>query len=120
MTALLASHASVLAKARSAQKNRCSILEDLGYDAAFTPIPSPSTSRSPSPSEELSPALIQSRFNAARSDLPPVKRARAARYINYVPEEETIRNDYSQHYVDSGDWPQNWVLGAELENRFEE
>ncbi|KAG8944923.1 hypothetical protein FRC04_001364 [Tulasnella sp. 424] len=43
-----------------------------------------------------------------------------ARYPNYVPEEETIRNDYSQRYVDSGDWPQNWVQGAEPERRFEE
>ncbi|KIM81933.1 hypothetical protein PILCRDRAFT_29225, partial [Piloderma croceum F 1598] len=55
-----------------------------------------------------------------RSDLPPVKRARVARYASYVPEEETIRNDYSQRYVDGGEWPQNWVLGAEPEHRFEE
>jgi hypothetical protein len=52
--------------------------------------------------------------------LPPPKRARAAHYENYVPEEETIRNDYSQRYVDGGEWPQNWVLGAEPERRFEE
>lgn len=43
-----------------------------------------------------------------------------ARYPNYVAEEETIRNDYSQRYVDSGEWPQNWVQGAEPERRFEE
>jgi len=55
-----------------------------------------------------------------RSDLPPAKRARVQRYPNYVPEEETIRNDYSQRYVDGGEWPQNWVLGAEPERRFEE
>jgi mRNA m6A methyltransferase non-catalytic subunit len=55
-----------------------------------------------------------------RKDLPPAKQARVARYKNYVPEEETIRNDYSQRYVDGGEWPQNWVLGAEPEHRFEE
>ncbi|KAF8596934.1 MT-A70-domain-containing protein [Ceratobasidium sp. AG-I] len=52
--------------------------------------------------------------------LPPSKRARKEKYTNYVPEEETIRNDYSQRYVDGGEWPQNWVLGARLEQRFEE
>ncbi|KAG8751715.1 hypothetical protein FRC12_012300 [Ceratobasidium sp. 428] len=52
--------------------------------------------------------------------LPPSKRARKEKYVNYVPEEETIRNDYSQRYVDGGEWPQNWVLGAKLEQRFEE
>lgn len=55
-----------------------------------------------------------------RPDLPPAKRARVQRYKNYVPEEETIRNDYSQRYVDGGEWPQNWVQGAEPERRFEE
>lgn len=52
--------------------------------------------------------------------LPPSKRARKEKYANYIPEEETIRNDYSQRYVDGGEWPQNWVLGAKLEQRFEE
>jgi hypothetical protein len=55
-----------------------------------------------------------------RTDLDKEKMAKVRRYSNYVPEEETIRNDYSQHCVDSGQWPQNWVLGAELERRFEE
>lgn len=47
-----------------------------------------------------------------RNDLPEAKRARMAKYANYVPEEETIRNDYSQHYVDSGFYPQNYILGT--------
>lgn len=55
-----------------------------------------------------------------RPDLPRDKRLRALRYAHYSPEEETIRNDYSQRYVDGGEWPQNWVLGAEPERRFEE
>ena len=55
-----------------------------------------------------------------RNDIPETKRARVDRYKSYVPEEETIRNDYSQRYVDSGSYPQNWVLGAEPERRFEE
>ncbi|KAG8999215.1 hypothetical protein FRB90_012133, partial [Tulasnella sp. 427] len=50
-----------------------------------------------------------------RPELPPAKQAKMARYPNYVPEEETIRNDYSQRYVDSGEWPQNWVQDAEPE-----
>ncbi|KAG9004047.1 hypothetical protein FRB90_011080, partial [Tulasnella sp. 427] len=52
-------------------------------------------------------------------ELPKAKQAKMARYPNYVPEEETIRNDYSQRYFDSGEWPQNWVQGAEPERRFE-
>jgi len=77
---------------------------------------------SPSPSPPLSPALPipPSTPKPLRPDLPPAKRARIAKYHHYVPEEETIRNDYSQRYVDGGEWPQNWVLGAELERRFEE
>jgi mRNA (2'-O-methyladenosine-N6-)-methyltransferase len=55
-----------------------------------------------------------------RTDLDKDKMAKVRRYRNYVPEEETIRNDYSQQCVDGGQWPQNWVLGAELEQRFEE
>ncbi|EKM61498.1 uncharacterized protein PHACADRAFT_82400 [Phanerochaete carnosa HHB-10118-sp] len=79
--------------------------------------PPPSSSRSPSPSR--SPGLPP-RPAPYRPDLPAAKRARMARYGNYVPEEETIRNDYSQRYVDGGEWPQNWVLGADPERRFEE
>jgi hypothetical protein len=77
---------------------------------------SPSSSRSSSPISWGAPDLR----NVNRPDLPPAKRARVLRYRNYVPEEETIRNDYSQRYVDGGEWPQNWVLGAEPEHRFEE
>jgi hypothetical protein len=50
----------------------------------------------------------------------PAKKARVAKYQNYVPEEETIRNDYNQRYVDGGEWPQNWVQGADPARRFEE
>jgi mRNA (2'-O-methyladenosine-N6-)-methyltransferase len=74
--------------------------------------PSPIHDETPPSSPEPQPSI--------RQDLPPAKRARAARYHKYVPEEETIRNDYSQRYVDGGEWPQNWVLGAEPEHRFEE
>ncbi len=59
-------------------------------------------------------------FKPIRNDLSPAKRARVSKYRNYVPEEETIRNDYSQRYVDGGEWPQNWVIGSEMERRFEE
>ncbi|KZS99408.1 uncharacterized protein LAESUDRAFT_765567, partial [Laetiporus sulphureus 93-53] len=79
----------------------------------------PSPPLSPSPSPPSSPVLAP-RPRPVRQDLPPVKRARVARYHNYVPEEETIRNDYPQRYVDSGERPQNWALGADPEHRFEE
>ena len=88
------------------------------------PSPSPSPAQSPSSSAPSSPrqGILQlpPKPKAYRSDLPPAKRARVARYDNYVPEEETIRNDYSQRYVDGGEWPQNWVLGADPDKRFEE
>lgn len=88
------------------------------------PSPSPSPAHSTSSSLPSSPRLGVSQLppkpKAYRSDLPPAKRARVARYTNYIPEEETIRNDYSQRYVDGGEWPQNWVLGADPDKRFEE
>ncbi|KAJ7490509.1 hypothetical protein FB451DRAFT_1389295 [Mycena latifolia] len=55
-----------------------------------------------------------------RADSPSAKRVRVSRYKNCVPEEEAIRNDYSQRYVDGGEWPQNWVLGADPDHCFEE
>jgi mRNA m6A methyltransferase non-catalytic subunit len=79
----------------------------------------PTPKHSPPPSPPSSPLLLPRR-KPPRADLPPAKRARATHYENYVPEEETIRNDYSQRYVDGGEWPQDWVLGAEPERRFEE
>ncbi|KAJ7441431.1 MT-A70-domain-containing protein [Mycena latifolia] len=64
----------------------------------------------------LRPTLCRNR----RADSPPAKRGRVGRYKNYVPEEEAIRNDYSQQYVDGGEWPQNWILGADPDHCFEE
>jgi mRNA (2'-O-methyladenosine-N6-)-methyltransferase len=111
---LLSLHASLTARARAAQLQRRQLLDELEYETDdFVVIPSPAPSPPPTTKE---PVIASS----LRTDLPPAKRARLAKYRNYVPEEETIRNDYSQHYVDSGEWPQNWVLGAEPENRFEE
>ncbi|KAF7307680.1 hypothetical protein MKEN_01128000 [Mycena kentingensis (nom. inval.)] len=96
------------------------------HSALFAPRPQTYSTylSSPLPSRPQStPTLLPpspDHTSQLRPDLPPAKRARVARYKNYVPEEETIRNDYSQQYVDGGDWPQNWVLGAEPEHRFEE
>jgi mRNA m6A methyltransferase non-catalytic subunit len=119
---LLAAHSALLSRVRTAQKDHHRQLAVLPSPPQslikLTPIPSPS-SPSPSPSPPPSP-LIQPKKRLHRPDLPLAKRARVARYENYVPEEETIRNDYSQRYVDGGEWPQNWVLGADPEHRFEE
>ncbi|KAL0952732.1 hypothetical protein HGRIS_006963 [Hohenbuehelia grisea] len=116
---LLASHAATIARARAAQRKLRRVLPSPPDDVPLL------SSRPPSPTEsEDGPPVSQKAQNHAqqlqRADLPPAKRARVARYRNYVPEEETIRNDYSQRYVDSGEWPQNWVIGTEPERRFEE
>ena len=118
---LLAVHATLLDRVRLNQRAFRRQLralpsppqEILNVPLIPTPQPSPPPSRSPSPNLPPKPKPY-------RPDLPPAKRARMARYDNYVPEEETIRNDYSQRYVDGGEWPQNWVLGADPERRFEE
>ena len=118
---LLASHNALVSRIRNTQQY---------YRRQLKSLPSPPTAilklpliltppRSPSASPPSSP-LISSPPKPHRPDLPPAKRARVARYSNYVPEEETIRNDYSQRYVDGGEWPQNWVLGADPDHRFEE
>ncbi|OBZ74788.1 N6-adenosine-methyltransferase subunit METTL14, partial [Grifola frondosa] len=118
---LLAIHASLVTRVRATQKRHRRQLKSLASppdDILKLPlIPSPPRSRSPSP---LPSPLPQPQSKPYRPDLPPAKRARLLRYNNYVPEEETIRNDYSQRYVDGGEWPQNWVLGADPEHRFEE
>lgn len=73
--------------------------------------------------EDISAAVasfVRPHPREVRHDLSLAKKARCARYENYIPEEETIRNDYCQRYVDGGEWPQDWVVGAEMERRFEE
>ncbi|PSS29760.1 hypothetical protein PHLCEN_2v2908 [Hermanssonia centrifuga] len=118
---LLAAHSALISRVRSNQKSHRRELRSLvspphailSLPLIPSPEPSPPASRSPSPSLPVKP-------KSYRNDLPPAKRARLARYDNYVPEEETIRNDYSQRYVDGGEWPQDWVLGADPEHRFEE
>jgi len=120
---LLAEHAALVARVRQSQRNHRRALRSLPSPPhallRLPTIPDPvhDTDRSPPSSPQLIPAKPQP---PPRSDLPPAKRARVARYASYVPEEETIRHDYSQRYVDGGEWPQNWVLGAEPEHRFEE
>ncbi|PCH43013.1 MT-A70-domain-containing protein [Wolfiporia cocos MD-104 SS10] len=118
---LLAAHSALISRVRANQRNHRRQLRALHsppHNILKLPlIPSPSPS--PPPSRPASP-LIVPQPRPVRQDLPPAKRARVARYANYVPEEETIRNDYSQRYVDGGEWPQDWVLGADPEHRFEE
>lgn len=118
---LLAAHSALVSRVRSAQKQHRRQLRTLPsptYGLIKLPL-IPSPPRSPLSSPPSSPQLPP-KLKVARQELPPAKRARALRYNNYVPEEETIRNDYSQRYVDGGEWPQNWVLGADPEHRFEE
>ncbi|KAJ6542702.1 MT-A70-domain-containing protein [Mycena capillaripes] len=120
---LLAAHSALISKVRTSQQNHRRLLLSLQFPPTeileLPLIPSPPPSPVDSDSPPASPTL-NSRAPTFRADLPPAKRARVARYKNYVPEEETIRNDYSQRYVDGGEWPQNWVLGADPEHRFEE
>lgn len=115
---LLAAHAALILRVRQSQADHRASLEDLESPPTelleLPLIPTPSSTPPPEPSASPEHQTF------IRHDLPPNKRARVACYRNYVPEEETIRNDYSQRYVDGGEWPQNWVLGAEPEHRFEE
>lgn len=117
----LAAHSALITRVRNAQKSHRRQLRALPsppYELLRLPL-IPTPPRSPEPSPPSSPVVAPT-APRNRPELPPAKRARVARYDNYVPEEETIRNDYSQRYVDGGEWPQNWVLGAEPERRFEE
>ncbi|KAG6856848.1 hypothetical protein H0H87_012906 [Tephrocybe sp. NHM501043] len=119
---LLSSHSALISTIRTNQQNHRRQLQQLyspPQELLSLPlIPSPPTSPISDISRPSTPETTPRDLH--RPDLPPAKRARLARYANYVPEEETIRNDYSQRYVDAGEWPQNWVLGAEPEHRFEE
>lgn len=118
---LLAEHAALISRVRSNQQQHrkdIQTIQPVPHELLKLPL---IPSRSPSPqSEEDTPPPSPQRNRLIRPDLSLVKKARATRYLNYVPDEETIRNDYSQRYVDGGEWPQNWVLGAEPEHRFEE
>jgi len=122
---LLGAHGALISRVRLSQQNHRRQLhslqspphELLRLPLIPSPPPSPPINDSPPSTPLAKPHHLQQQY---RADLPPPKRARVARYQNYVPEEETIRNDYSQRYVDGGEWPQNWVLGAEPEHRFEE
>ncbi|KAF9074485.1 MT-A70-domain-containing protein [Rhodocollybia butyracea] len=118
---LLALHFSLISRVRQSQQTHRRKLQSIQppplelirLPLIPSPLPTPS-------SPKTSPIQLNLTAPPVRLDLPPAKRARVARYKNYVPEEETIRNDYSQRYVDGGEWPQNWVLGADPEHRFEE
>ena len=118
---LLAQHFVLISRLKESQKaHRRKLLALPSPPLSILNLPTiPSPKPSPPPSPPSSPLLLPRR-KPPRTDLQPAKRARAIHYENYVPEEETIRNDYSQRYVDGGEWPQNWVLGAEPERRFEE
>ncbi|KAL1678755.1 MT-A70-domain-containing protein [Schizophyllum commune] len=125
---LLGQHSVLLARVRAKQIQHREQLQTLiSPPEELTKLPLIPEHRTPSPTPESSetpppepPAWQQEEPAATRKDLPPAKRARMKRYRNYVPEEETIRNDYSQRYVDGGEWPQNWVQGADPDRRHDE
>lgn len=122
---LLRTHNELHTSVRASQRRHKRMIADVpdipSPLLSLPALPSPSRSRSNSPSSASSPVSpTRSPTREINENLNPEKRARAARYVNYVPEEETIRNDYSQRYVDGGEWPQNWVLGADPDKRFEE
>lgn len=53
--------------------------------------------------------------------LPPtIDYASKSNVVNYVTEEESVRNDYADWYGVSGEWGSNYVLGAEDERICEE
>ncbi|KAJ3505731.1 hypothetical protein NMY22_g17480 [Coprinellus aureogranulatus] len=96
---LLAEHAALITRVRTSQeenRKKCFSIQPTPHEVLKAPlIPvRPSTP----PSEPESPPPSPPRNRLIRPDLSGIKKARATRYINYVPEEETIRNDYSQRY----------------------
>ncbi|KAJ7490527.1 hypothetical protein FB451DRAFT_1361374 [Mycena latifolia] len=117
---LFAAHSALIPQVRTSQQNHRRQLRYLQFPPSeileLPLIPS----SPPSPVDQDSPPASPPQPPQFHADLPPTKRARVARYNNYVSEEETIRNDYFQRYVDGGEWPQNWVLDADPEHRFEE
>lgn len=119
---LLAAHTSLLSSVYETQERNQKRLSHLLGGSSNLDVYRPKHFTTPSSPSRPStpPQTVAHQSRHIRQDLPPAKRARVARYHNYIPEEETIRNDYSQRYVDGGEWPQNWVLGAEPEHRFEE
>lgn len=94
MTAI-ASHQSFLAETQKRQAARRAVI-DLAYAWQSLPI-----------------------LNSGNAHAGPSGTSKAVDYIskvnvaNYVPEEESVRNDYAAWYGASGQWGSNFVLGAD-------
>jgi mRNA (2'-O-methyladenosine-N6-)-methyltransferase len=95
MTAL-AAHRDYLAEVLDRQATRRQLV-DQGY--LFTPQPKIKGYR---------PAQKTSRDADINADAGPSKR----HVVNYVDEEETVRNDLTERYVQSGEFGSNYILGA--------
>jgi hypothetical protein len=91
---LLAQHLVLISRLKESQKAHRRKLRTLpSPPLSILNLPTiPSPKPSPPPSPPSSPLLLPRR-KPPRADLQPAKRARAIHYENYVPEEETIRND---------------------------
>jgi mRNA (2'-O-methyladenosine-N6-)-methyltransferase len=87
MTSLTA-HRSFLAETLARQSTRREII-----DTTHAWLPQP---------------VVRGHSSSDHAEAGPSKR----NVINYVPEEETVRNDLTERYVSSGEFGSNYILGA--------
>lgn len=94
-------------------------------DLDTTSLPNHQSSSSPrlllSPQPTTCPDQDQLKSPRKKDQVTTRKKLKRLAYgPNYIPEEETIRNDYSLHYVLTGSRPQNQIQNPGLATRFAE
>ena len=92
----LSSHRAFLADSLSRQAARRNLI-DPGYPYTAQPV-------------------IRGHTQAPNAEAGPSKR----NIPNYVPEEETIRNDLTERYIQTGEFGSNYIQGAEEKEICEE